>query len=187
MKAKWFKGKVFMSDEELKTRIIKLANLVEVEFINAEEGSECEAEFSDFYEALRRTLDILDEKKTIENRLKHLLQSDAVRLYDEFDPTISGGYTRDIAELDHLVFDSKCMPTAAEAVLVKRVTTNREMFLDETTNFELASMICRWKQPVLPCSYCAWTRNTCGLSSCLIGVMEWLSLRAVEGSEKRER
>lgn len=79
------------------------------------------------------------------------------------------------------------MPTAAEAVLVKRETTNRDEFLDATTNFELASMIRSWKRPVLPCSYCAWTRNTCGLSSCLVGVMEWLSLRAVEGSEKRER
>lgn len=107
MKAKWFKGKVFMSDEELKTHIIKLTNLVWAEFINAEDHR-AEAEFSDFYDALRRSLDILDEKKTIENRLKHLLQSDAVRLYDEFDPTISGGYVRDIAELDHLFFDSKC-------------------------------------------------------------------------------
>lgn len=79
------------------------------------------------------------------------------------------------------------MPTAAEAMLVKRETTNREEFLDATTNFELASMILSWKQPVLPCSYCAWTRNTCGLSSCLSGVMEWLSLKAVEGSEKREK
>lgn len=106
MKAKWFEGKVLMSDEELKTRIIKLTNFVGVEFINAEYHSEHEAEFSDYYEALRRTLDILDEKKTIENRLKHLLQSEVVRLYDEFDPTISD-YTRDISELDHLVFDSK--------------------------------------------------------------------------------
>lgn len=47
------------------------------------------------------------EISALESRLKHLLQSDAVRLYDEFDPTISGGYTRDISELDHLVFDSK--------------------------------------------------------------------------------
>lgn len=107
MKAKWFEGKVLMSDEELKTRIIKLTNFVGVEFINAEYHSEHEAEFSDYYEALRRTLDILDEKKTIENRLKHLLQSEAVRLYDEVDPTISGGYKRDISELDHLAFDSK--------------------------------------------------------------------------------
>lgn len=44
---------------------------------------------------------------TLKSRLRHLLQSDVVRLYDEFDPTISGGYKRDIAELDHLVFDSK--------------------------------------------------------------------------------
>lgn len=43
----------------------------------------------------------------LESRLKHLLQSEAVRLYDEIDPTISGGYKRDISELDHLVFDSK--------------------------------------------------------------------------------
>lgn len=42
----------------------------------------------------------------VEGRLKHLLQSDVVRLYDEFDPTISD-YKRDISELDHLVFDSK--------------------------------------------------------------------------------
>jgi hypothetical protein len=47
------------------------------------------------------------EISALESRLKHLLQSDAVRLYDEFDPTILGGYTRDISELDHLVFDSK--------------------------------------------------------------------------------
>lgn len=47
------------------------------------------------------------EISALESRLKHLLQSDTVRLYDEFDPTISGGYTRDISELDHLVFDSK--------------------------------------------------------------------------------
>lgn len=107
MSAKWIKGKVFMSDEELKNQIIKLTNRIWVEFINAEDHSEHEAELSDFYEALRRTLDILDENKTIESRLKHLLQSDAVRLYDEIAPTISGGYKRDISELDHLVFDSK--------------------------------------------------------------------------------
>lgn len=47
------------------------------------------------------------ERETLENRLKHLLQSNAVRLYDEIDPTDSGGYKRDISELDHLVFDSK--------------------------------------------------------------------------------
>lgn len=47
------------------------------------------------------------ERETLENRLKHLLQSAAVRLYDEIDPTVSGGYKRDISELDHLVFDSK--------------------------------------------------------------------------------
>lgn len=47
------------------------------------------------------------EISALESRLKHLLQSEAVRLYDEFDPTISGGYKRDISELDHLVFDSK--------------------------------------------------------------------------------
>lgn len=35
------------------------------------------------------------------------------------------------------------MPTAAEVVLVKRETTNREKFLDVTTDFELASMIRR--------------------------------------------
>lgn len=107
MSAKWIKGKVFMSDEEFKTRIIKLTNRTWVELINAEDHSEREAELSDFYEALISTLDILDEKKTIENRLKHLLQSNAVRLYDEIDPTDSGGYKRDISELDHLVFDSK--------------------------------------------------------------------------------
>lgn len=48
-----------------------------------------------------------NEISTLESRLKHLLQSAAVRLYDEFDPTISGGHKRDISELDHLVFDSK--------------------------------------------------------------------------------
>lgn len=42
----------------------------------------------------------------VEGRLKHLLQSDVVRLYDELDPIISD-YTRDISELDHLVFGSK--------------------------------------------------------------------------------
>lgn len=47
------------------------------------------------------------ERETLENRLKHLLQSNAVRLYDEIDPTDSGCYKRDISELDHLVFDSK--------------------------------------------------------------------------------
>ena len=47
------------------------------------------------------------EISTLENRLKHLLQSEAVRLYDEIDPTISGGYKRDISELDCVVFDSK--------------------------------------------------------------------------------
>lgn len=47
------------------------------------------------------------EISTLESRLKHLLQSDVVRLYDEFDPTISGGYKRDISELDHMVFDNK--------------------------------------------------------------------------------
>lgn len=43
---------------------------------------------------------------TLENRLKYLLQSEAVRMYDEKDPR-SHNYKRDILELDHLVFDSK--------------------------------------------------------------------------------
>lgn len=47
------------------------------------------------------------ERETLEKRLKHLLQSEAVRLYDETDPMVSGGYKRNISELDHLVFDSK--------------------------------------------------------------------------------
>lgn len=47
------------------------------------------------------------EISTLEKRLKHLLQSEAVRMYDEKDPKNPSSYTRDIAELDHLVFDSK--------------------------------------------------------------------------------
>ena len=43
----------------------------------------------------------------VEGRLKHLLQSEAVRMYDEKDPKNPSSYARDIAELDHLVFDSK--------------------------------------------------------------------------------
>ena len=44
---------------------------------------------------------------TLESRLKHLLQSEVVRLYDQLEPTSPGGYTRDITELDRLVFDSE--------------------------------------------------------------------------------
>ena len=48
-----------------------------------------------------------NEIYTLENRLKYLLQSEVVRMYDEVDPEKPDKHIRDITELDRLVFDSK--------------------------------------------------------------------------------
>lgn len=104
--SKWVKGKLFMTDEELRGRIIKLKDFVWCKAITADDHSDYEEMFFESYDALERALIIICEKKTLENRLKHLLQSEAVRMYDEKDPKNPSSYTRDIAELDHLVFDS---------------------------------------------------------------------------------
>lgn len=48
-----------------------------------------------------------NEIYALEKRLKHLLQSEVVRMYDEVDPKNPNKHTRDITELDHSVFDGK--------------------------------------------------------------------------------
>lgn len=61
------------------------------------------------YEAIQRwnTRACENEAYSLENRLKHLLQSEVVRMYDEVDPKEPNKHIRNITELDHLVFDSK--------------------------------------------------------------------------------
>ena len=106
----WIKGKVYLTDTEFTERIVYLKNYMWARFIRADIDSEEQKLFDELYDALQLALDTWNaraEVPALENRLKHLLKSEVVRMYDERDPKNPGSYARDIAELDHLIFDSK--------------------------------------------------------------------------------
>lgn len=65
----------------------------------------------------RKVVDIENERMYLEKRLKHLLQSETIRKFDEISPR-SGDYERDISDLDEMM-KSSAQKEAAEAIFAK--------------------------------------------------------------------
>lgn len=79
----------------------------------------------------RKVVDIENERMYLEKRLKHLLQSETIRQFDQISPR-NGDYERDISDLDEMM-KSSAQKEAAEAIFAKIVKNceNHNMSAEE--------------------------------------------------------
>ena len=80
-------------------KVNKFKSDLAVAYVEIAEDDHC----IDFWQKKCQTL--MDENKALDKRLRHLLESDAIRLYDEVNHK-TGEYRRDIKELDRALCTS---------------------------------------------------------------------------------
>ena len=79
----------------------------------------------------------------------------------------------------------KEMPTIKAEPINSKIT-NRERFMREISNEDLAKILKDASGGDCPCQYCIETQDTCKLKPCIEGVIEWLESPSDKGETGSE-
>lgn len=83
------------------------------------------------------------------------------------------GYDYDVEVINQIIaLLDNCLTIEANPINSK--LTNRERFMRELSNEDLAKILKDASGGNCPCQYCIETQDTCKLKPCIEGVIEWL-------------